>query len=178
MPAPQTAPWWEVVHGDPCRECGTPWVVPFERALDDVRAVPDRLALLVADTPTDARCPDLAWPAVEYAVHVADSLRTWSERLGGALAGDAACASGADLAALVQVRRYDSYGWGAALWSVRRSAQEWCDVVREAHRRGVVVRHPQRGPLTAEDVALRVRHSALHHLWDVSRTVAVTASTC
>ena len=34
--------WWEEVHGDPCRECGTSWVVPPYRAVADVEAVPTR----------------------------------------------------------------------------------------------------------------------------------------
>jgi hypothetical protein len=157
--------WWEDVHGDPCRECGTSWVVGFERAVEDVARVPWEFALVLplAGPPTSG------WSGTEYTVHVADTLRSWSERLVAALAGDAAVPAGHDADELAAARRYGSFGPGAALWAVRRATEEWCDVVREAHARGVAVRHARHGDLSAHDIALRNRHGALHHVGDVRR---------
>lgn len=160
-------PWWEDVHGDPCRECGTSWVVPFEVAVEQVAGVPDLLAELLprAGPPADG------WSAVEYVVHTADTLRSWAERLAAALAGDARVPAGHDADDLARARRYGSFDAGAALWTVRRATADWCDVAVGAQAAGVLVRHASRGSLTAHDVALRNRHGALHHVRDVEALV-------
>lgn len=157
--------WWEDVHGDPCRECGTSWNVGVEQAVDDVARVPWEFALVLPL----AGPPTTGWSGPEYVVHVADTLRSWSERLVAALAGDPAVPAGHDADELAEARRYSSFGPGAALWAVRCAAEDWCDVVREAQARGAVVRHPAHGELSVRDVALRNRHGALHHVWDVRR---------
>ena len=160
-------PWWEDVHGDPCRECGTSWVVPFEVAVEQVRGVPD----VVAELLPRAGDPTGGWSATEYVVHTADTLRSWAERLAAALADDPRVPAGHDADEPARARRYGSFGAGAALWTVRRAVADWCDVVVAAQAAGVVVRHASRGPLTVHDVALRNRHGALHHVQDVRRLV-------
>lgn len=157
------SPWWEDVYGDPCRECGTAWVVPFEVAVEQVAGVPDAVAQLLPR----AGAPTGGWSATEYVVHTADTLRSWAERLTAALVGDPRVPAGYDADELAAARRYGSFDTGAALWTLRRATADWCDVVVAAHEAGAVVRHASRGSLTAHDIALRNRHGALHHVRDV-----------
>ncbi len=136
-----------------------------EQAVDDVARVPWEFALVLPL----AGPPTTGWSGPEYVVHVADTLRSWSERLVAALAGDPAVPAGTTRTSSPRPGATPRSAPGAALWAVRRAAEDWCDVVREAQARGAVVRHPAHGVLSVRDVALRNRHGALHHVWDVRR---------
>lgn len=163
--------WWEQVYGDPCRQCGVVWVVSFEDAVADVAAVPALMRDALRGVDGAVRHPDLGWSSTGYVVHVADTLRVWAERVAGALAGDEVPVAGFDAEGVAAARGYDGFGKQAALWSLRRAVGDWCEVVRSAHLEGVGVQHPSRGRLDALDVALRNRHGALHHVWDVRHIV-------
>lgn len=162
--------WWEEVHGDPCRECGTSWVVPPDRAVADVEAVPTRLRGLLAGVDPTRRHPDLSWTSGEYLAHVADTLGSWAARLAGALAGEPPQWS-------VPGPPRPPGGVEATLWRLERTVEDWASVVRAARARDLVLHHPDHGDLSVDDVVLRNRHGALHHVWDVSRTVRTSVPT-
>lgn len=88
------------------------------------------------------RHPDLAWTAAAYVSHVTDNLRTWAERLAG------------------------------ALWSLRWAVGAWTQSTELALAGGVVLQHATRGAQAAEDVARNNAHDAHHHPRDIDRTLA------
>jgi hypothetical protein len=72
---------------------------------------------------------------------------------------------------LADARNYKEIPIQAAMWSLTRSVDDWLRSVEASPDSGVVLVHPERGKLTLSDVALSNAHDALHHQWDIKRTV-------
>jgi hypothetical protein len=104
-------------------------------------------------------------------LHVADNLRIWAERLMGVPGGAPLHVGNYDENNLADARNYKDISIQAAMWSLSRSVDDWLKSVEDSPDSGVVMVHPQRGELTLSDVVLSNAHDALHHQWDVERTV-------
>lgn len=162
-------PWGADLYGQPCRGCGWSWLTTPHDAVAYVAGFPGLVEAALSGATGRERDPGLAWSAGEYVSHVADNLRTWSERLAGVLGGGDPRVSGYDPDLLAAARRYDTLDLPAALWSLHRSAEAWVDVLTRALDTGVVLDHATRGPQQAADVARNNAHDAHHHLDDVAR---------
>lgn len=157
------------LYGQPCRECGWSWETEPADAVAYVRELPGLIERLMAGRTGRERHPDLGWSAGEYVCHVGDNLRLWAERVAGHLAGDDGVVGGYDPDELARARRYEQVRLAAALWSLRRAAEDWVAVMEPALARGLVLTHATRGAQTAADFARNNAHDAHHHLWDVGR---------
>ncbi len=164
--------WARSVYGQPCRECGYRWTAATTDARDTVAAVPTTYGLLLAEATGAERHPDLAWSVGEYVCHVADNLRIWAERLMGVVGGGPLQVGGYDEMALARARNYPNIPLPAALWSLRRSVDEWLLAVDRSEPTGVVLIHPERGAQTLAEVAASNAHDAEHHRWDIERSLA------
>lgn len=164
--------WGAGLYGQPCRDCGWSWETTPDDAVEDVRELPALVHGLLAGRTGLERHPELTWSAGEYVCHVGDNLRLWAERIAGRLAGDDGVVGGYDPDELARARRYEAIRLAAALWSLRRAAEDWVDVLVPALARGLVLSHATRGAQTAADVALNNAHDAHHHVWDIGRCLA------
>jgi hypothetical protein len=163
--------WGARRYGDPCSGCGFGWGLSPAEAVALVRSMPARFAERLAGASGDERHPELAWTPAAYVSHVADNLRTWSERLTGARLSGATEVPGYDPDLLARARRYDAVALAVALWSLGWAARAWAESVTAALAAGVVLHHATRGMQRAEDVARNNAHDAFHHLWDVDRII-------
>ena len=163
--------WGRKTYGDPCRECGFVW----NTSLDDIRrliaAAPEQYRQALAGLDGRQRAPELGWTAAGYVCHAADNLYIWSERLAGAVLGDATTIVPYDPDLLGTARGYNDIATEAALWSLGQAAREWEDTISLAEESDVTLDHPKQGPHTALDVARTNAHDTVHHLWDVTRCV-------
>jgi hypothetical protein len=108
--------------------------------------------------------------------HVADNLRTWSERLTGARTTGATEVPGYDPDLLARARGYNEIALQAALWSLAWASRAWIEAVDDALAVDVVLQHAPRGPQRAEDVARNNAHDAHHHLYDVDRILGAAST--
>jgi hypothetical protein len=136
-----------------------------------VADLPTTFAALLAGATGDERHPDLAWSVTEYVCHVADNLRIWAERLVGIAGGGRPLVAGYDEMALAEARNYPSIPLPAALWSLARSVEDWLATVDRSDAAGVVMVHPERGRLTLAEVMTSNAHDAVHHRWDIERSL-------
>jgi hypothetical protein len=72
---------------------------------------------------------------------------------------------------LAHARNYKDIPIQAAMWSLTRSVDDWLKSVEASRSSSVVLVHPERGELTLSDVVLSNTHDALHHKWDIERTL-------
>jgi hypothetical protein len=163
--------WGPTTYGDPCRECGYGWSIPVADAVALVAATPDRYAELLRGHDGSEHAAGIEWSAGAYVCHVTDNLRIWAERLAGAALGPARTITPYDTDLLARARRYDAVPLDGALWSLRQAARAWADAVELAGAHGVVLVHPDRGEITAADVARANAHDAHHHAWDLARII-------
>lgn len=164
--------WGADLYGQPCRECGWSWETTPGEAVAYVRGLPGVVEGLMAGRTGRERHPDLGWSAGEYVCHVGDNLRLWAERVAGRLAGDDGVVGGYAPDKLARARRYDAVRLAAALWSLRRAAEDWLDVLEPALARGLALTHATRGTQTASDAAQNNAHDAHHHVRDIGRCLA------
>ena len=164
--------WGTRTYGQPCRECGFSWATPAGEAAAMVAAVPGRLAGIVAGATGGERHPDLGWTVTGYVAHVADNLRIWAERLAGITLGGSHAIVSFDEDALAAVRRYDALSLPGVRWTLERSVRDWGEAVAAAPA-DLVMEHSERGPIALDDVVRMTAHDAVHHVWDVERTLAV-----
>ena len=164
-----------MTYGNPCRECGFDWALSLDDALAEMARVPASFVTAVAHATGNERHPDLAWSVAAYVSHVADNLRIWAERLMGVVLGASPVVGGYDESELARARNYALIPLEAALWSLRLSTAEWLKAVASSRGRGTVLVHPQRGELDLSAVVLSNTHDALHHRWDIERTLRVAA---
>jgi hypothetical protein len=120
------------------------------------------------------RHPDLTWTVGAYVCHVADNLRIWSERVGGAVEGGGPAISAYDENLLAMARDYEQIPLPASLWSLRHSVAGYLEALSQAPMAGTLLVHPERGELARADVISANCHDALHHLWDIRRTLGST----
>lgn len=165
------SPWGAEKYGQPCRECGFDWTVAPDQMVAALSVVPDVFAEATATASGRERHPDLGWDVREYVSHVADNLRSWSERFAGATLAGALAITRYDPDELARVRRYDAIPLAAALWSLRHSVAMWTEAASSALVAGVVFEHVQRGRQPASDAVAGNAHDAWHHVWDVRRTL-------
>jgi DinB superfamily len=163
--------WGAATYGDPCRECGFLWGTPIVDAISLVVDLPFDYGSLLSGSSGSEQHPDLTWTVAGYVSHVADNLRIWAERLMGILGGAPRLVGNYDENALAEARRYQDIPIEAATWSLARSVDAWLGSVEASPASGVVMVHPERGELTLSDVVLANTHDALHHRWDIERTI-------
>jgi hypothetical protein len=167
--------WGPATYGDPCRQCGFRWTMTQANAVELVIALPPRIATLLDGLDGSQRHPDLEWPVVAYVSHVADNLRIWAERLAGAGLGTPGVVALYDQDLLARARRYERIALTAALWSLDRAVSDWSEAVVLADRAGITLVHPERGVLAVIDVVRSNAHDALHHRWDIERSIEKAA---
>ncbi len=163
--------WWVSEYGDPCRECGFVWTDAPEVVIADVERLPDQFDALLAGRTGDERDPDRAWSVKSYLFHVADNLRIFAERIEGVAAGASPTLVAYDQDELAAARHYEDMSLQSALWSVRSATSEWAAAARRALAGSLVFLHAERGTLTAAEITRGPAHDAVHHGWDVERTL-------
>ena len=163
--------WGPDTFGEPCGGCGFSWTIAFDDATALQRGIPETYMTALAGATGTERLPGLTWSVGSYVCHVADNLRIWAERLAGVAAGATPDVAAYDENDLAAVRGYEHIALSAALWSLRRAVVDWLAAVEEARPAGVVLHHPQRGELRLIDVVRTNTHDAVHHAWDVRRTL-------
>ena len=163
--------WGPSLYGDPCRECGFAWTTPVPDAGSLIANLPFTFGGLLEGRSGTEQHHDLSWSVTGYVLHVADNLRIWAERLMGVLGGAPLLVSCYDENKLADARNYKDVPLQAAMWSLARSVEDWLRVVEASPGSGVVMVHPRRGELALSDVVLSNTHDALHHQWDIERTV-------
>jgi hypothetical protein len=169
--------WHRERYGDPCRECGFDWSISHREALAVAQVIPARYAAVLVGCSGAERDPKLRWSAVEYVCHVVDNFRIWAERLAAAGRGAPVVLAPYDADALAEARAYRSVPLAGALWSLRRAEADWRDAVGVAGGGGVadpVLMHPERGAQSVEEVVRGNVHDAVHHYWDIERSIAAT----
>jgi hypothetical protein len=126
--------------------------------------------------------PDLGWSVTGYVCHVGDNLRIWAERLAGINAGAPIEVGGYDQDLLADARRYGAVSLEGAIWSLHAAARDWSQVVGQVLGSPdrttdcVVIVHPDRGPQTLTEVVLSNAHDAIHHSWDIRRSIEASAN--
>jgi hypothetical protein len=65
----------------------------------------------------------------------------------------------------------------AALWSLERAVGEWQLAVADAGAAEVTLIHPDRGEQSLVDVIRSNAHDAIHHQWDIQRSLGSTTPT-
>lgn len=163
--------WWVSEYGDPCRDCGFVWTAGPDAVIAGVEALPDRFDELLAGRTGDETHPDLGWSVKAYVFHVADNLRIFAERLEGVAAGASPTLVAYDQDELAEARHYEEMSVQSALWSVRTATSEWAAATRQALAGSLVFVHVGRGTLTSAEITRGPAHDAVHHCWDVDRTV-------
>jgi hypothetical protein len=163
--------WAKERYGDPCRECGFRWSLTDDEAAAIVAETPARYGQLLEGHDPSMRHPGLGWSARGYVCHVTDNLRIWAERMVGAARGGRTHVGGYDNDLLATARRYESVSIRGALWSLGHAAEEWSEAFGMARDAHVVFVHQERGEQTILDVARTNAHDAVHHGWDIERTV-------
>lgn len=163
--------WGRGLYGDPCRECGFGWSISIDDAIAVVVKVPIWYRETLFQAKGTERHPALAWSVTAYVLHVADNLRVWAERLAGVAAGAPPQVAPYSENELAAARRYEQIPLQAALWSLNRAVSDWQVSVEQAVENDVTLEHPERGEVTVLDVTRSNAHDALHHLWDIERSL-------
>jgi hypothetical protein len=163
--------WGASVYGDPCRECGYNWTISLADGVSLVASLPIAYSELLEGWSGREQHPNLSWSVSGYVLHVADNLRIWAERLMGVVDGVPLFVGNYDENKLADARNYEDIPIQAAMWSLTRSVDDWLSSVEATPSSGVVLAHSVRGELTLSDVVLSNAHDALHHQWDIERTV-------
>lgn len=167
--------WGRRTYGEPCGECGYSWTIAASDAEMLVTAVPARLAKLLVGATGDERHPALAWSVKSYVAHIGDNLRIWAERLAGiALGGPRAIASYDDNK-LAAARNYEALSLPGVLWTLERSTRDWHEAVNSPAPDLEMI-HPERGRISRDDIIRNNAHDAVHHLWDIERSLTRPAS--
>lgn len=164
--------WGAGIYGDPCNECGFDWSLTPDDALAWVADLESHIRG-AAGTAIGSERLD-GWSVSEYVSHVGDNLRQWAERVQAVRLAGITVVGGYDPDALAVARGYEQLPLPAAVWSALRSADAWCQVLRDAIAERVELQHATRGLQRAEDIVRNNTHDAYHHVWDIRRIVSVT----
>ena len=130
-------------------------------------------AVLLAGRTGDEVVPGARWSAKAYVFHVADNLRIFAERLEGVTAGGSTALAAYDQDELAAARNYEAMSVQAALWSLRTATVAWAKATREALARPTTYEHAERGELNAAEITRAPADDAVHHCWDVARSLGV-----
>lgn len=168
--------WGPLTYGNPCGQCGFPWSISTAEAVGLVTAIPAHYEQLLRGGNGSERHPGLSWSAGAYVCHVGDNLRIWAERLAvlGPGSDDPIGTYDADLLAVA--RAYADVPLAGALWSLSRAVEQWRDAVSRASCNQATLLHPERGPLTVDDVVRANAHDAHHHGWDIMRSIRAASA--
>jgi hypothetical protein len=158
-------------YGEPCRECGYTWSIEAADAEMLVAGVPARLTVLLTGARGDERHPTLTWSVTSYVAHIGDNLRIWAERLAGVAVGGSTAIATYDDNKLAAARNYEALSLPGVLWTLERSTRDWLDAVRLAPPDLEMI-HPERGHISRDDIIRNNAHDAVHHLWDIERSLA------
>jgi hypothetical protein len=135
-----------------------------------VAGLPERLGVLLSGASGEERHPALGWSVTGYVAHVGDNLRIWAERLAQVTRGGSAVVAGYDENALARARVYDALGLAGTLWTLERSTRDWLAAVDLAAP-DLTMDHAERGVIGLEDLIKTSAHDALHHEWDIERSL-------
>ena len=134
--------------------------------------LPDRYARLLEGRDGATRHPDLTWSVGAYVCHVSDNLRIYAERMWSAAQTEQLRIEAYDQDDLASVRKYEHIPLDTALWTLSREADAWCEAFEAAVGRDATFLHPERGPQTFSELAQTAVHDAVHHEWDIRRSLA------
>lgn len=162
------------MFGEPCRECGFGWSITPQQAVAWMRGFEGHVRQAAGFLTGDERLD--GWSIAEYVCHVGDNLRQWAERIQAARLAGQRDVAGYDPDALGDARGYASIPLEVGLWSTGNAAERWADVLTAAVDEGVELQHATRGLQRAEDVARNNCHDAYHHIWDIQRIAAASAT--
>jgi hypothetical protein len=163
--------WGRAAFGDPCTECGFDWDVATPDLLASVGGLPGRLQVRLAGASGEERHPALGWSVTGYVAHVGDNLRIWAERLAQVTRGGSRVVADYDENALARARVYDALGLAGVLWTLERSTRDWIAAVELAPTE-LTLDHTERGVIGLDDVVKTSGHDALHHEWDIERSLS------
>lgn len=163
--------WGVATWGEPCGECGFSWGLSPEEAVTIMADVPARFRGVVGSANGTSVGAGLTWSVTAYVCHVADNLRISAERLVGVARGGSPQIAAYDQDVLAVVRGYDAVAIQGALWSLERAVADWLASVDIARASNVVFDHPERGRYSWIDVSSSNLHDALHHEFDIRRTL-------
>lgn len=162
--------WGRRTYGEPCRECGYSWSIAPADAQLMVAGLPARLSIMLSGAQGDERHPALAWSVTSYVAHIGDNLRIWAERLAGVTRGGSTAIATYDDNKLAAARNYEALSLPGALWTLERSVRDWIEAVASVPH-DLEMMHPQRGPIRRDDIIRSNAHDALHHVWDIERSI-------
>ena len=165
--------WGARVYGDPCRECGFDWSMPLDAAASFIDDAPRRYTELLDGQDGAAQHPDLTWTVKAYVCHVADNLRIWAERLWSAVAAEQMHIKPYDPDALAAARGYEHIPAPTALWTLSHAVDAWNESLEVTADSTLAFDHSERGLLSLSDIVESVAHDAMHHEWDICRSLAV-----
>lgn len=163
--------WGISVYGNPCRECGFDWSISVNAAAALIGGAPSRYTQLLDGQDGAVRHPELAWSVGAYVCHVADNLRIYAERMWSSLEADQVQIAAYYQDDLASVRGYEHILLETALWSLSHSAKMWSEAFEAAAGRQPVFNHPERGLQTLSDLVQSTCHDAMHHEWDIHRSL-------
>ncbi len=164
--------WGSAAYGDPCRGCGFAWALTAEAAAGVVSAAPTTYRYAVGSATGRESTPELQWNVVAYVAHVTDNLRIWGERLAAAAdPGERISLVRYDGDALASARSYHSLPLAGVLWGLGDAAASWTRAWTGADRSRVFL-HPERGRISAGDIARTNAHDVVHHQLDIRRCLA------
>jgi hypothetical protein len=75
-----------------------------------------------------------------------------------------------DESALARARAYETISLPGVLWTLRRWTRDWLEVVDLAAPDLTMI-HPERGVIRLDDLIRTNAHDALHHEWDIERSL-------
>lgn len=133
--------------------------------------VPQLMQVAIGETDGLQRHPDLAWTAKAYALHVADNLRLWAERVLALASGPDQTFGRYDENALAVARIYDTVPLPGVWWSLSASVRDWTVAMAAGQTAEVTIEHPALGHLAMIDIVQANVHDARHHAWDIERSV-------
>ncbi len=165
--------WGIGVYGNPCRECGFDWSTSVDAAADLIAQAPKRYADLLEGQDGATRHPELAWSVGAYVCHVGDNLRIWAERMWSSTEANPVNLGAYDQDALASARGYEHIPVNTALWSLSYSAKMWREALESVVNREPTFNHPERGLQTLSDIVQSNCHDAVHHEWDMRRSLAI-----
>lgn len=163
--------WGPDTYGEPCRECGFSWSLDVSDAKAVIAGLPAQLADLLKDASGAERHPGLVWAVTAYVAHIGDNLRIWAERVAGITLGGSMAVASYDENLLATARAYQSLSLAGALWSLERATSDWLHAISMAAPDLAMI-HPQRGEVRVGDIVISNTHDAVHHVWDVRRSLA------
>lgn len=165
--------WGIKVYGNPCEECGFDWSTSMKSAAALIFDVPERYSTLLEGQDGSVRHPDLTWSVGAYVCHVADNLRIYAERMWSSMEANPVNLAAYDQDDLASTRGYQHIPVKTALWSLSHSAPMWREAFEAAVGREPTFNHPERGLQTLSDLVQSNCHDAMHHEWDIRRSLSI-----